>query len=176
MTDPSQPPDPVDLRRASDDGDAEAAHRLAVLAAVGFRMPPDWTLALGQLARAAALGSGTARDQLAVLAPDAGPVAAGRDDAAAWDQAARAVDLASWLAPPRPMMISPGPHVLSIPGFPAPGGPATGSSRGRRNGSGPPRSMTRPRGWGGARAREPTAPAPSTCGLWIWSWFCCASG
>lgn len=117
MTDPSQPPDPLELRRASDDGDAEAAHRLAVLAAAGFRMAPDWGLALAQLGRAAALGSATARGQIAVLAPDAGSVAAASDDAAAWDQAARTINPASWLAPPRPVMISPGPHVLSIPGF-----------------------------------------------------------
>ncbi|MFN3537225.1 MAG: 2OG-Fe(II) oxygenase, partial [Brevundimonas sp.] len=113
----SLPPDPVDLRRASDDGDAEAAHRLAVLAAVGFRMAQDWDVALEQLARAAALGSGLARDQFAVLAPDAGHLAADGEDVETWMRAARTVDLASWLAPPRPVMISSGPHVLSIPGF-----------------------------------------------------------
>lgn len=117
MIDPTLPPDPAELRLASDDGDAESALRLAVLAAVGFRMAPDWSLSMEQLARAAALGSGSARGQLAVLAPEAARHAAERADAAAWEQAARKVDLASWLAPPRPVTISQGPHVLSIPGF-----------------------------------------------------------
>lgn len=119
MIDPVLPPDPADLRRASEAGDADAAHALAVLAAVGFRMAPDWGLALDQMARAAALGSVLARDQVAVLSP-AGAVEA-QDDVEAWRRALGAVDLAGWLTPPRPVTVSPGPHVLSVPGFmPAP--------------------------------------------------------
>ena len=115
MIDPALPPDPLALRRASDAGDAEAAHALAVLAAVGFRMAPDWGLALDQLARAAALGSVLAREQIAVLSPT-GTVES-RDDAAAWRRALGLVDLAGWLAPPRPVTLSSGPHVLTMPGF-----------------------------------------------------------
>ena len=73
------PHDPLALAAAADAGDAAAAHRLAVLAAIGLGLPKDWPGALGRLEQAARLGHPTAGQQLALLSGSAG------------------IDLAAWL-------------------------------------------------------------------------------
>lgn len=93
-------PDPAVLKAASEAGNAEAAHALAVLAGIGFRMPQDWGLALAQLERAAALGSASAQAQVTLLS-DARGIA----------------DLSAWLAPPRIQPLSDQPRILTLPGF-----------------------------------------------------------
>ena len=93
-------PDPAVLRAASDAGDAEAAQALAVLAGTGFRMPQDWGLALGQLERAAGLGSASAQAQMALLSAEGG-----------------GPDLSAWLAPARILPLSEQPRILTLPGF-----------------------------------------------------------
>ena len=81
MPDPTHPDA---LASAADAGDAEAAHRLAVLAAMGLGLPQDWRSALGRLTQAAELGHASAGRQLALLSSGAG------------------VDMAAWLNPPAP--------------------------------------------------------------------------
>lgn len=95
----SDPKDVEALAAAADDGDAEAANRLAVLAAMGLGRPHDWSAALERLGRAAELGHATAGQQLALLS------SGGR------------VELTSWLTPPAPRMLSQGPAILAIDGF-----------------------------------------------------------
>jgi TPR repeat protein len=55
------------LRRAAADGDLTASAFTAVLAGLGAGEPQDWSVALERLARAADLGSASARGQLEVL-------------------------------------------------------------------------------------------------------------
>ena len=93
------PHDPLALAAAADAGDAAAAHRLAVLTAIGLGLPKDWPGALGRLEQAARLGHPTAGQQLALLSGPAG------------------IDLAAWLTAPAPRSLSPGPAIFAIEGF-----------------------------------------------------------
>ncbi|WP_439477288.1 prolyl hydroxylase family protein [Brevundimonas sp.] len=93
------PHDPHALAVAADAGDADAAHRLAVLTAIGLGLPQDWRAALERLTHAAELGHATAGRQLALLSGGAG------------------IDMAAWLNPPAPRMLSQGPAILAIEGF-----------------------------------------------------------
>ena len=93
------PHDPDALARAADAGDPEAAHRLAVLAAMGLGLPQDWRVAMERLTQAARLGHPTAARQLALLSSGAG------------------IDLAAWLSPPPPRRLSEGPAIFAIDGF-----------------------------------------------------------
>lgn len=101
MTSPSPIPDPVTLRRSTEAGDGQAAHRLAVLTAMGLGAPQDWNAALGLLEQAAELGFAPAVEQLDVLR--------GRDGR---------IDIATWLSspPPRPLATG-GAAILAIEGF-----------------------------------------------------------
>jgi prolyl 4-hydroxylase len=87
------------LARAADTGDAGAAHMLAVLASMGLGLPQDWRAAMDRLTQAAALGHPTAERQRALLTNGAG------------------LDLAAWLNPPAPRMLSQGPAIFAIDGF-----------------------------------------------------------
>ncbi len=93
------PHDPDALAAAADAGDAGAAHRLAVLAAMGLGLPQDWRVAMERLAQAATLGHSTAAQQRNLLANGA------------------MVDLTAWLTPPAPRMLSQGPAIFAIDGF-----------------------------------------------------------
>ena len=90
---------PQALEVAARAGDADAAHRLAVLSAMGLGLPQDWRAALDRLAQAAALGHPTAGRQLTLLSRSG------------------EVDLAAWLTPPAPRMLSEGPAIFAIDGF-----------------------------------------------------------
>jgi prolyl 4-hydroxylase len=93
------PHHPDALAAAADAGDREAAHRLAVLAAMGLGLPQDWRMALQRLAQAATLGHATAARQLALL------------------QRGGKIDLAAWLTPPASRTLNQGPAILAIDGF-----------------------------------------------------------
>ncbi len=99
MSTPPDSNDPIALAEAAGSGDAEAAHRLAVLAAMGLGLPQDWRVALERLAQAAALGHPTASRQLALLGGSG------------------QVDLAAWLTPPPPRSLSTGPAIFAIERF-----------------------------------------------------------
>jgi len=97
----SPAPDPAALRRSADAGDGAAAHRLAVLTAMGLGVAQDWDAALELLRQAAALGFAPAVEELALLGD-----ADGR------------VDMEAWLTapPPRPLATG-GPAILAIGSF-----------------------------------------------------------
>lgn len=89
--------DPVALTAAANGGDGEAAHRLAVLSAMGLALPHDWGAALARLEQAARLGFAPAVAQRNLLSPD--------------------IDLERWLAPPPPRPLSRVPAILAVEGF-----------------------------------------------------------
>jgi prolyl 4-hydroxylase len=91
--------DPHALATAADAGDSEAAHRLAVLSAIGLGLPQDWRSAFDRLTQAATLGHPTAARQYDLLANGT------------------TIDLAAWLTPPAPRMLSEGPAIFAIDGF-----------------------------------------------------------
>ena len=93
------PHDPEALAAAADAGDHEAAHRLAVLAAMGLGLPQDWRVAMERLVQAERLGHPTAARQRDLLANGA------------------TIDLAAWLTPPAPRVLSQGPAIFAIDGF-----------------------------------------------------------
>lgn len=92
--------DPVLLTEAVASGDSVAAHRLAVLTAMGLGVPHDWRRALELLDRSAAAGFAPARDDLALLRGGRG-----------------AVDLVGWLTPPRPTPVMDGPVIFAFERF-----------------------------------------------------------
>lgn len=92
--------DPAALTSAAEAGDGEAAHRLAVLTAMGLGVSQDWIRALGLLEQAARSGFEPARGELAVLA---GPE--------------ERIDLTRWLTPPPPRPVMNGPAIFAVEGF-----------------------------------------------------------
>lgn len=106
----ADPNHPEALATAADAGDADAAHRLAVLGAMGLGLPQDWRTALDRLTQADELGHATAGRQLALLTN--GLDAEGRRG----DRAA-GIDIRAWLTPPAPRMLSQGPAIFAIDRF-----------------------------------------------------------
>lgn len=95
-------------------GSAEAALRLAAMAALGAHAEQDWGAALGLLTWAAEQGSQLARGQLYVLAgrsPSDGAPAGG------WRGLAQSIDLESWLAPVPGVTLHEQPAVCRFPEF-----------------------------------------------------------
>lgn len=88
--------DPALLARAVKAGDGAAAHRLAVLTAMGLGVPQDWSAALALLDRAADAGFAPAQAERALLGD---------------------VHLAAWLTPPAPRSVMNGPAIFAIEGF-----------------------------------------------------------
>lgn len=93
--------EPAELERRATAGDAEAAHRCAVLAGIGLGRPHDLAAAMRFLAQAAVLDHPVAAASLALLEALPGGVAA-------------------WSAPPAPRLVSERPHVLVCDGFVSP--------------------------------------------------------
>lgn len=121
---PHQPNDgAVLLTQAARQGSAEAAARVAVLAAIGLGQTQDWEVALDWLQTAAEYGDVAARDQLLLLADDAGvAAAAGRPHppVGVWARARKAVRISKWLTPPAAKTISDSPRIMVIAGFASP--------------------------------------------------------
>ena len=102
MTPSTLPFDPEALAATAARGGGEAAHRLAVMSAMGFGLPHDWATALDRLSEAAALGFRPALEQMALLKEIAG---------------GEPIDIRSWLGPPRPRTLGAAPAILAIDGF-----------------------------------------------------------
>jgi prolyl 4-hydroxylase len=103
--------------------EAEAAHDLAICAAVGAGVPQDWSAALDHLQRAAELGLHLAQAELAALAGDwhlSGEIVAGSAAVSDWTRLRRAVDLAAWLTAPGARIASASPRIAMVEGFAAP--------------------------------------------------------
>jgi len=102
------------LRDAAVGGHAEAAVRLATLAALGAHVPQDWNEAFGLLVFAAERGSESAQDQIQTLA---GRPPAMEDGIAQWRRLAERIDLRQWLTVPTGTTLSPAPLVRMFPEF-----------------------------------------------------------
>jgi prolyl 4-hydroxylase len=90
--------DAANLERMARSGDAEAAHRSALLAGIGLGRPYDLTAAMAFLSMAAQNGHDLARASLDLLERLPGGVEA-------------------WLSPPPPRIVSERPHVLICEGL-----------------------------------------------------------
>lgn len=93
-------------------GHAEAALRLAPLAALGAHMAQSWSDALGMLALAAERGSNAAQGQLLALAAPEPAALAGAVD---WRRVAESVDVRAWLVAPPGEVLHERPTVSSFP-------------------------------------------------------------
>ena len=118
-SEPGEAAPPLSPPRADNASDAaQRAHVQAIYAAEGATAPPDWTMALDHLQRAAELGHRLAQAELAALAGDwmlAREIGAGKTlPGAAWGDLRRSVDLRSWLAPPRPGIVSANPRIATV--------------------------------------------------------------
>src|SRR5689334_2255938 len=102
------------LAEAANKGDAEAAARVAALAALGAYRPQNWREALQWLAVSAQRGWLPAQAQLRALAADPNP--SGHD----WQQLAAEVDLAAWGTAPPVRVLSADPRVHAFEGFLSP--------------------------------------------------------
>jgi len=102
------------LRDAAAAGHAEAAVRLATLAALGAHVPQDWNEAFGLLVFAAERGSESARGQLQTLA---GSPPAAAEDPAHWRRVAERIDLRQWLTAPAGTTLCASPLVRMFPEF-----------------------------------------------------------
>lgn len=91
---------PSVLIAEADAGDGEAAHHLALMSASGLARPQDWSEALSRLRQAAGNGHALAVETVAFLGEEP--------------------DVAAWVTPPRPTVLSAAPHVLAIEAFVAP--------------------------------------------------------
>jgi prolyl 4-hydroxylase len=91
------------MRAAAEQGDPEALHICAALAAQDTNLANNWDVALDLLRRAAGQGSQRAHDELALLAD-------GRDR----------VDIPRWLASPPGTVVNEGPRILKIENFATP--------------------------------------------------------
>jgi prolyl 4-hydroxylase len=104
------------LLEALNKGSAEAALRLAVLAALGTHVEQSYSGALELLGFAAERGLPAARAQVLLLAGEplsAEAITRPRD----WRVAARAVDWRSWVTPPQSVVVHEEPLVRSFPSF-----------------------------------------------------------
>ena len=121
---PYDVPEAVRLTQvAAQNGSAEAAHRLAVLAAEGVGVPQNWSEALLHLRSAAVLGHRMAQAELAGLSGDwsLALTILGGSDMLPIARAADEVDLGSWLNLPAVQIVMPSPHILAAPAFLSPG-------------------------------------------------------
>jgi prolyl 4-hydroxylase len=102
-----EPLDPIRaaglLTAAAEQGDAEAAALMATLEAMGVAGPQSWERAIDWLRRAAALGSQSARAQLALLG-----------------RGSEAVDIDALITPPPKRSLSDAPRIRVIEGFATP--------------------------------------------------------
>lgn len=113
------------ILEAAREGISEAVALVAVFQGIGVYQQKSWVQALNTLARAAALGSESAREQLVLLA-EAGEPASDQSlvavqDPDYWSQYPANIDLQNWLTAPPVTTLNSDPLINSFPGFlPAP--------------------------------------------------------
>ena len=98
--------------------EAEAAHTRAMYAAEQAGASTDWVAALNDAQRAAELGHRLAQAELAALSGNwalARGLGTGETpDPSLWERLRRSVDLARWLTPPRPQILSKSPRIATV--------------------------------------------------------------
>jgi hypothetical protein len=99
------------IAAAAEEGSDDAAYLMALATAAGVTVPQSWRVALDFLQRAAELGHGIARSELALLARDfdlAAAIAAGGADVpvATWEAFRKRFDVREWLLVPKPRQAS----------------------------------------------------------------------
>ncbi|MGH6872527.1 MAG: 2OG-Fe(II) oxygenase [Rhizomicrobium sp.] len=99
------------MRTAAEQGDADALHVCAALAAQDDVLPGNWDVALDFLTTSAASGSRLAQDELRLLAGQTG------DD---WLDLRGAIEVPRWLASPVGKDISESPRIRTIANFAPP--------------------------------------------------------
>jgi prolyl 4-hydroxylase len=111
------------LIEAFNRGGAEAAARLAVLAAAGVYVQGSLAEAFRLIAIAATRGWQPAQQQLLALSPDRALVAsASREDQLAdsdklWQELSKSIDAGFWQSAPNAVVLSESPRICSFPGF-----------------------------------------------------------
>jgi prolyl 4-hydroxylase len=110
-------------REAAEAGNAQAVHRLAVLAGEGIGETHSWSSALLYLKQAAALGNPLAGGQIAALLDDwplSQAVLSGQHQPEDLSASADRLDIGSWLNPPPSRVLLPSPPIVSVPQFLSP--------------------------------------------------------
>jgi len=102
------------LLDAANQGDAEAAARIAALSALGAYRAQSWIEALRWLGVAAQRGWQPAREQLLVLLDERGSATGSNDN---WPQLAAAIDPAAWQVSPAARELNAGPQVRAFANF-----------------------------------------------------------
>ena len=96
---------------AIEDGSGQAAYLMAISTAAGITVPQSWRIALDFLQRAAELGDGIARTELALLARDfelAAEIGKGASTApGTWERQRKNFDVREWLIVSKPRWTSP---------------------------------------------------------------------
>lgn len=109
------------LERASEQGNAAASERLALLDAMGSARPPDWDRALDYLALAAAQGSRSALEQLLLLADNSrDPDMDGIRDSSDWTKVRATIPLEERKRAAPKQSLSETPRIRTIRGFASP--------------------------------------------------------
>lgn len=105
------------LLDAAKAGDAEAASRVAVLAALGLYHPQSWPLALSWLMLSAERGWRPAREQLLVLAGEAATASSLQGGPGDWRRLGPKIDLAPWHVSTAARELSADPQVQAYRNF-----------------------------------------------------------
>jgi hypothetical protein len=99
------------IATAAEEGSGEAAYLMALSTAAGITVPQSWRISLDFLQRAAELGHGIARAELALLAHDfdlaAGLAKGGDVPVTTWERLRKRFDVREWIIVPKPRWTSP---------------------------------------------------------------------
>lgn len=97
------------------EGDAEAAHFMAVVNACGIGVPRDWSTAFKYLTHSAELGLPLAREELIFLAT--GTFDEGREKESrpeSWKKLCEEIDLSAWMEVPPLNVVSRAPRIMTV--------------------------------------------------------------
>jgi len=118
---PTRPDEGTALLLSAAEGDAEAAHVVAVHLACGIGVQRDWSMAFDYLTRSAELGFALAREELIFLAAGALEQEQGKEPAPGiWKKLREAIDLPAWMEVPARNMVSRDPRISVVEGAASP--------------------------------------------------------